>query len=330
MSNRLFVATANGFWSAERVGDGWQAQTHTLRGQHVTSVAAREGGLLAGTTNGIFRSHDGGDNWLEASAALAIRHVRWLAFHPEISERVFAGTEPAGIFVSHDGGTRWRECAEVGQLRDAHDWYLPYSPEAGCVRGFTFHGSRAYAAVEVGGVLCSDDNGTQWRLVEGSSGDPWFTSRPAEVHPDVHSIMVHPSSPDVLFAPTGGGFYGSTDGGKTWRSLYPHCYCRAVWLDSADVNHLILGPATSVDRRGRIEESYDGGHSWQRAMLGINATWPDHMVERFVQVGDDLLAVLSNGELLSAPLSTLTWQHILPNVSNVKAVGAMPGAFMQM
>jgi hypothetical protein len=44
------------------------------------------------------------------------------------------------------------------------------------------------------------------------------------------------------------------------------------------------------------------------------------MVERFAQIGDELLAVLSNGNLLIAPLATLEWWRILPAVSDVTAV----------
>jgi hypothetical protein len=43
------------------------------------------------------------------------------------------------------------------------------------------------------------------------------------------------------------------------------------------------------------------------------------MVERFTQIGGELLAVLSNGELLAAPLATLAWRRILPDVKDVAA-----------
>jgi photosystem II stability/assembly factor-like uncharacterized protein len=321
--NKLFLATEQGIVICEREGDSWVLSTRGLTDQPVTSVIAREGVILAGTEKGVFRSDDDVQTWEEASNGLSTGHVRWMAFHPDISDLEFAGTEPANIFVSHDGGESWRACEEVAQLRDKHKWSLPYSPEAGCVRGFAFHGSRVYAAVEVGGALRSDDSGETWQLAEGSDGNPSFEGPPAPfIYPDVHSIEVHPSSPDLVYAPTGGGFYRSNDGGKTWKLFYD-CYCRAVWVDPGDPEHLILGPADYVDSNGRIEESHDGGQSWSPASNGLKVPWRRGMVERFFQTDDELFAMLSNGQLFSGPLSTLEWHRILPDITDVNAITTM-------
>jgi photosystem II stability/assembly factor-like uncharacterized protein len=318
--NKLLLATEHGLLLCEREGDDWREAARGLTDREVSSVIAREGVILAGTTEGVFRSDDLGETWQEASDGLSARHVRWLAYHPDISDLEFAGTEPAGIFVSHDGGGSWRACPEIAQLRDKYEWSLPYSPEAGCVRGFAFHGSRAYAAVEVGGVLRSDDNGETWGLAEGSNGNPSLEGPPEPlVYPDVHSIAVHSWSADVVLAPTGGGFYRSNDGGKTWALLYD-CYCRAVWLDPLDPQHMILSPADGVDRNGRIEATNDGGQTWVPASAGLKVPWRRRMVERFAQIDDELLAVLSDGQLLSAPLSAPEWRRILPDITDVAAV----------
>ncbi|MBI5033847.1 MAG: hypothetical protein HZB51_25290 [Chloroflexi bacterium] len=323
MNSKLVLATSRGVRAYERSKNNWQPTAHGLEHRRVTSIIARQGVILAGTTDGVYRSDDFGKTWREASNGLSTRYVRWMAFHPDISDLEFAGTEPANIFVSHDGGESWRECAEVAQFRDAHKWYLPYSKGAGCIRGFAFHGSRAYAAAEVGGALRSDDRGETWVLCEGSTGTPDLDSPPAPyIYPDVHSIAVHPSSPDLVFAPTGGGFYRSTDGGKTWELQYD-CYCRAVWLDPNDAKHLILGPADHVDSNGRIEETHDGGKSWLEASQGLTMPWRKHMVERFVQVSDGLIAVLSNGTLITASLKTLEWNVMLANVKDINMVTAM-------
>src|SRR6266487_1397650 len=114
--NKLILATEQGIVICEREGDSWVLSERTLTDQHITGVIAREGVILAGTENGVFRSDDEGLTWEEASNGLTARHVRWMAYHPDISDFEFAGTEPANIFVSHDGGGTWRACPEVAQL----------------------------------------------------------------------------------------------------------------------------------------------------------------------------------------------------------------------
>lgn len=323
MSQSLFLATSNGIVICEGTGGEWTERARSLSGRRVTSIVAREGVVLAGTRDGVFRSNDLGVTWEEANNGLTTRYVRWLAYHPDLSDLEFAGVEPAGIFVSRDGGDTWRECTEIPPLREKYGWFLPYSSGAGCVRGFAFHGQRGYAAVEVGGVLRSDDRGATWRLADGSDGKPDLSGPPEPyIYPDVHSLSAHSSSPDLVFAPTGGGFYRSEDGGATWELLYD-CYCRAVWVDAKHPRHMVLSPADGVDRNGRIELTRDGGVTWQLASTGLEVPWPRGMVERFFQVGDELLAILSNGQLLAAPIETLAWQRILPEVSGVTAAAAM-------
>lgn len=216
----------------------------------------------------------------------------------------------------------WRECPEVADLRDANGWYLPYSPEAGCVRGFAFHGSRGYAAVEQGGLLRTDDGGRSWRLAGGSTGDPRAPVLGSRIQADVHSVTIHPSSPDLVLAPTGGGLYISEDGGRTWTELYD-CYCRAAWADPDDPQHIIFGPADGVDSSGRIEETTDGGDTWQGASRGLDTPWPHRMVERFAQVGGELMAVLSNGQLFAARLEALVWRRVFADLTGIAAVTSL-------
>ena len=318
--SKLILATEQGIVLCERDGDNWKESIRALKDYSVTSAIAREGVILAGTQDGIFRSDDEGKTWEEISNGLTNRHVRWLAYHPDISDLEFAGTEPANIFVSNNGGKAWRACPEVAQLRDQFKWSLPYSPEAGCVRGFAFNGSRGYAAVEVGGVLVSDDHGETWQLAEGSDGNPDLEGPPEPfIYPDLHSLEVHRSSPDLVYAPTGAGFYRSNDGGKTWELFYD-CYCRAVWVDANDPEHIILGPADGVGRNGRIEDSRDGGQTWSMASNGLQVPWRRGMVERFFQRDSELFAILSNGQVMIAPLPSLEWKRLLPGITGVNAI----------
>ena len=52
--------------------------------------------------------------------------------------------------------------------------------------------------------------------------------------------------------------------------------------------------------------------TWLPASDGLSVPWPNHMVERFVPAGADLLAVLSNGELLTAQIGRWAWRSALP------------------
>lgn len=317
MTTMLFVGREHGITLLKREGDTWKELRTALTGRHITSVTAQQHVLLAGARDGIVRSSDDGQTWWEVEDAPSPSHIRWITQHPDDADWVYAGTEPAAIFVSEDGGRHWDESPEVADLRDRHGWWLPYSPEAGCVRGFAFHGLRGYAAVEQGGLLRSEDRGQHWRLVEGSRTD----DESSALHPDVHSVEVHPSTPDRVFAPTGGGLFYSTDGGEGWEQLYD-CYCRAVWLDPGDRGHFILGPADGVDKMGRIEETIDNGKTWEPVMDGVTGPWSDYMVERFVQVENRLLAVLSDGSLLDADLDDLVWKKVLPDAQRVTSVAA--------
>jgi photosystem II stability/assembly factor-like uncharacterized protein len=319
----LLLATETGVVVCERDSQGWRESQRGLEDRRATSLLTQDGAILAGTRDGIYRSEDSGMHWQEASDGLSIRLVRWLAGHPSLPGRCFAGTEPAGIFVSDDGGRGWRVCPEVIELREVHGWSLPYSPEAGCVRGFAFLGTRGYAAVEDGCVLVSNDSGDTWQLAAGSRGRPDHRPAGVFVHSDVHSIEVHPLSSGMVSAPTGGGFYTSADGGKTWNLVYRNSYTRAVWLDPQDANHMILGPADGVDFNGRIELTRDGGRTWEPASGELAVPWRRHMVERFSQAGDQLLAVLSNGELLACFLDELDWRPILSQVQGVNAAAVM-------
>ncbi|HUF38295.1 MAG TPA: hypothetical protein VMN57_07220 [Anaerolineales bacterium] len=309
MGETILLATDDGI-ALFRFEDGrFTELLRTLSGIALTSVGRPKNAFLAGTRTGILRSTNGGGSWTEAAAGPVTPHIRWLLVHPDRTDLVFAGTEPAGIFVSDDAGLTWTGRPEVERLRDEHGWWLPYSPESGCVRGLAFHGERGYAAVEVGGVLRTLDGGATWDLAPGSSGDPQFRDPPPDhVHADVHSVEVHPSSADLAFAATNAGLYRSRDAGETWMRINADGYTRAVWLDPGDPEHFISGPARSVGRNGTVIETRDGGMTWGALTDGLQSPWPNTMVERFCAIGPDhLAAVLDDGRMTILNRRTGRW-----------------------
>lgn len=327
MATTLYIATAIGLYIAAQVNGDWEIVRQTLTQKTLTSIVISEGVIVAGTPEGIWRSKDNGRSWKKSDQNLSGRHVRWMESSGYKTPIILAGTEPADIFVSRDGAESWYSDPGVARLRDAKHWFLPYSSGAGCVRGFAIaesgpHNNRLYAAVEVGGVLISDDFGKTWNLPAGSDGNPdMYRDLGNLIHPDVHSITVHPSSSDLVTAATGGGIYRSTDGGKSWKNIYLS-YTRAVWVDPADSKYIVAGPADGVSRNGRIETSRDGGRTWSLSADGLQAPWMRHMVSRFVRIDADLFVVLSNGELWFKRPQASTWKQALPEIAHVNAVAA--------
>lgn len=316
MKDTLLIAKKNGLLTFKRVIEFWEERTHALTGLEITAVDMQGDNGLVGTTEGVYVTRDGGKNWRLESENMDTLHVRWVRVHPSDSRYFFVGTEPANIYTRQVNAKKWKKSEEVARLRDQNGWYMPYSPNPGCVRGFAFYQHRIYASVEVGGLLVSEDYGATWRLVGGSTGKPNKMPEKEQIHPDVHSVEMHPASADLVFAPTGGGFYTSRDGGETWTLKY-RCYCRAVWVNPISAMHLVLGPADGVDRGGRIEYSQDGGENWEPLMKNLEEKWTDTMVERFVSDNESIYALLSNGKLLTAKIGDFSWQYFLPGIHNV-------------
>ncbi len=318
----LYIATSIGLFIISHSNGSWEIVRHTLQNQYLTSVAVSSDYVIVGTRDGLLRSTDEGNSWQSVGENSQSVHIRWLMTSEDKTRIVFAGTEPAGILTSHDDGLNWVKSAEVENLRDAKGWFLPYSPKAGCVRGFAIGRHQVYAAVEVGGVLVSRNSGRNWQLVEGSDGVPdFYRDLGTMINPDVHALSVHPESPQIITASTGGGLYRSVDEGTTWE-IINEGYIRAAWVDPDDPMHIIAGPADGVSRNGRIEQTYDGGRNWHLAAEGMKAPWDRHMVERFYQKDKYLFAILSNGEIWIKHPAQNRWRRILADIENVSAMAA--------
>jgi photosystem II stability/assembly factor-like uncharacterized protein len=324
----IYLGTDDGLAVFRGEKEEWRPLYMRLKGRHVTALAVSGSKAWAGTTDGLWRSRDGGATWSPADAGLAVRHVRALAADPSWSgdpgvDRLWVGTEPAAIWLSQDGGTSWQEAPDVARLREAHGWSLPYSPAAGCVRGFALGVDvapdpetppaldRLYAAAEVGGVLRSDDAGLTWRLLAGG------------VHADVHDLATHPAVPDLVYAATGGGRYRSRDGGLTWMPV-GEGYTRAIWLDPDRPEIVLSGPARYVGALGRVERSTDGGDTWALASDGFKVPMSD-MIERFVSAGSHVLALTSDGALYTARRGVWMWHPLDLGLPPVRAVAVGEG-----
>ena len=151
---------------------------------------------------------------------------------------------------------------------------------------------RMFAAVQIGGVLRTEDGGAHWEDLT------------VDIDPDVHKIVQHPADPKVFFAVTGGGgeyphptpahrvkppyphgrpLYKSTDRGKTWTSMsddVPQSYGVPLAVRNGEPAMLLAGVAYGVpprwaaraDRAGaQVIVSGDDGASWTAVADGLPA-----------------------------------------------------------
>ena len=287
-----------------------------LDGRSVTALHASGDVLLAGTYgDGLFRSVDDGRSWEHIDGASTFRFVT----------TELAGTEPARVYRTSDGGRSWQELDGITQIPGHEQWYLPYSPRAGAARNALVSGDRLLVAVEVAGLLRSDDGGRTW-VCEPIVGDE-----------DVHHLAGHPEDRDLVFASLGsasltqrggqhGGIARSRDGGRTWEKVETD-YTRAAIVPPARPDLVLAGPALRVGREGRIVVSADGGDRWEPAGHGIDVPMPD-MVELFVAAPDDTVwAICSGGRLLRAAPGDWAWSSALPRDAavTVKSVAFADG-----
>ncbi|RMF91542.1 MAG: hypothetical protein D6736_05010 [Nitrospinota bacterium] len=272
--------------------------------------------ILAGSYgNGIYRSTDGGLHWEGANEGLTAGALRTICVDPTCAGAIICGTEPARGFRSRDGGQSWEEMAGITAVPGCPDWYLPYSPRAGALRNFYSPPGcphRLLAAVEVGGLLDSQDGGQTWALLDTFDDD-------------IHHVTGHPEDPAILWLALGtatrkdrprpdrsllGGVACSEDGGQTWKKKIPSEYTRAVIVPPTRPDLVLAAPAGQVGALGRIVVSEDQGETWQEAGAGIETPMPD-MVELFLAAPDgSIWAICSQGRLLQAWPEEWYWQPV--------------------
>lgn len=262
------IGYGDGVYRSEDGGKSWK-NTGLKKSEHIGRIiidprnshiyAAAQGPLWGpGGDRGLYKTTDDGKTWkkiLEISKNTGVTDIVMDPRNPDIlyaasyqrRRRVFTlinGGPEAAIYKSTDAGETWEKLTSGLPKGDIGRMGLTISPANPDV---------VYAIIEAagdtGGFFRSTNRGATWkRMSKYVSRSPQYYNRIVADPKDVDKVY----SLDVRSQVT-------EDGGKTWRTLgnrYKHVDDHALWIDSDDTEHFIIG----CD--GGIYETYDNGTNW--------------------------------------------------------------------
>lgn len=235
----------------------------------------------AATTKGrVFRSIDGAHTWKGVGTVDGFVELSSLAVDPEDPAQLWAGMEPSALFCSEDGGETWQEDPAIRSMAEPEGWSVPWSDAKGHVRTIAIDPNdprRIYLAIEVGGVVRTEDGGETWENVHGG------------IHDDVHSVAVNPKEGNVVYAATRHRFGRSVDYGKTWTQIDAfegQGYARPLVVNPENPQQVFTAAATTgpggfdrpeVGSECRIYRSDDGGLTWTHLTNGLEARFKPYV-----------------------------------------------------
>lgn len=162
---------------------------------------------------------------------------------PRIPSTVYLCTIQ-GIYKSLDNGWTWRLINNG------------LSGECRCMAINPKDSSVLYAATHGGGAFRSSNGGNDWQ--------PINNGLPLSDIPDISDIIVHPLSPNVLFAGAYPGIYMSTNEGQHWFPVICPPSLNDIKLVFSSTDPAVLYGCACM---GGVVKSTDGGRHWENKGL---------------------------------------------------------------
>jgi photosystem II stability/assembly factor-like uncharacterized protein len=268
-ADALHIATYSGWYRFEQKDGQWTETDKALTFWKMTSLQVDpldpRHVYIATEHSGLFVTDNGGAVWKRANPNVPRLTTNALLALPGT---IFAGTWPAALYSASNGGG-WRELE--GVRLGATGGSFPPSPELSARVRFLAADNdsrrRLFAAIEVGGMLVSDDDGESWSQVTEGLDDP-----------DVHQILPSAKHKGVVIAACGEGVYRSGDRGQSWKKITPtgpRSFGSSVTEDGSGRLYLgiALGRPNTWLRSERADAvvyvSENGGGSWRIAAEGV-------------------------------------------------------------
>jgi hypothetical protein len=264
-------------------GATWQGTRRPVAGvQAMTAALLHDGRVFAGTFGqGVFVSDDLGATWQSFNEGLTggfLDSQLFLSGLVVLGDSLYASTEGAGVYVRNLAGGGWSPFGEEFEPNQSSN-----------VTALALGGSRLMA--------CAGANGT---VLVRDPGDPdWTLSL-------LGNTRLLPGATPLAAAWTGTSWvvgttrflFLSSSGEEPWTPVDPGLFAiDQVWFAVRDG---VLFAAFSLDQTAVIEESDDGGATWN-----VLDVLPGVFVFQMATVGDEIYAARADG----------LWRREVPTVS---------------
>jgi photosystem II stability/assembly factor-like uncharacterized protein len=260
----LHVATFSGWYRFEQDGGELKQTKRDLTYWTLTCMSVDPQNpekIYAGSEHsGLFYTDNGGARWRRAEP----NTPKMMLFSAlATGGGVMVGTIPSAVYRSKNGG--WEELEGV-RVHSAGANFPP-SPELQSRTRYLASDpsapGRLYAGIEVGGMLISEDNGSNWQPANEGLTDM-----------DIHEVLASAANPGMVYLACGESCFRSSDRGAHWENISPksHDYGTSVAEDRRGVVYAGCAkgrPNLWVREEGAgaaIFRSADKGTTWEKVM----------------------------------------------------------------
>lgn len=229
-----------------------------LSNEWVTAIAVdhrNSMNIYVGTLNGLYKSSDGGVNW----RLVDTNRVGALVIHPDTTSILYATASslftPA-IIKTTDGGESWLNA--TGNIR----FISPESPYALAID--STNGSVLYmntVGLGSGRFFKTTNGGLIWTQ-KNDSVFVWY---------EAAAIAIDNMRPQIIYIPTYGGVFKSTNGGDSWRNMGLGNYGIAGFAFSVDPTYHDYLYYGLVQQPGFFK-STNAGRDWIQSNRGLTTT----------------------------------------------------------
>ncbi|MCE2404307.1 MAG: hypothetical protein J4F43_04015 [Dehalococcoidia bacterium] len=262
--------------------------------------------IFAGTQEGLYRSGSKGEHWRPMSLPIMGSVIWSILFRPHNVNTMYVGTAPAQIFRTRDAGDTWEPLpVDLGSDVVA----MSFETRVIAMAADPTHPDEIYAALEVGGVIRSQDGGDSWEPINQGLAEG------GEDRLDLHGVQVSPVEPRTVFISTREGMFRGPDRGSRWDPIdisrySPIPYTRYLLLGPTQPSTLYVSMGRSARGDvGSLLRSRDLGKTWERIDHGVSPNSTMMVVGVNARRPAQVFCATRHGQVFGSLDDGATWQE---------------------